>query len=67
MRKLVAPLKKDRSRAHPPAFLWILLGIFGGLETLGLIGLFLGPVIMAAVMAIWREGCDAAKPHPAGS
>lgn len=37
-------------------FLWILLGIFGGLETFGLIGLFLGPAIMAAVMAIWREG-----------
>jgi predicted PurR-regulated permease PerM len=39
-------------------FLWILLGIFGGLETFGLIGLFLGPAIMAAVMAIWREGAD---------
>ena len=45
-------------------FLWILLGIFGGLETFGLIGLFLGPAIMAAVMAIWREGSDPAKPHP---
>ncbi|HTD88584.1 MAG TPA: AI-2E family transporter, partial [Candidatus Binatia bacterium] len=41
-------------------FLWILLGIFGGLETFGLIGLFIGPAIMAAVLAIWREG---AKPH----
>jgi predicted PurR-regulated permease PerM len=40
-------------------FLWILLGIFGGLETFGLIGLFLGPAIMAAVLALWRE---AAKP-----
>lgn len=37
-------------------FLWILLGIFGGLETFGLIGLFVGPAIMAAVLAIWREG-----------
>ena len=45
-------------------FLWILLGIFGGLETFGLIGLFLGPAIMAAVMAIWREGSDPAKEHP---
>ena len=41
-------------------FLWILLGIFGGLETFGLIGLFIGPAIMAAVLAIWREG---AKPQ----
>jgi predicted PurR-regulated permease PerM len=36
-------------------FLWVLLGIFGGLETFGLIGLFVGPAIMAAVLAIWRE------------
>jgi predicted PurR-regulated permease PerM len=43
-------------------FLWILLGIFGGLETFGLIGLFVGPAIMAAVVAIWREG---AKPDRA--
>jgi predicted PurR-regulated permease PerM len=45
-------------------FLWILLGIFGGLETFGLLGLFLGPAIMAVVLAIWREG---AKPAPANS
>ena len=51
--------------ASAVVFLWILLGIFGGLETFGLIGLFLGPAIMAAVMAIWREGSDPAKPHPA--
>ena len=36
-------------------FLWILLGIFGGLETFGLLGLFLGPAILAVVLAIWRE------------
>jgi len=36
-------------------FLWILLGIFGGLETFGLIGLFLGPAIISVVIAIWRE------------
>ena len=39
-------------------FLWIFLGIFGGLETFGLVGLFLGPAILAAVLAIWREGAD---------
>jgi predicted PurR-regulated permease PerM len=36
-------------------FLWVLLGILGGLETLGLLGLFLGPVIMALAVALWRE------------
>jgi predicted PurR-regulated permease PerM len=40
-------------------FLWILLGIFGGLETFGLLGLFLGPAVLAVMLAIWREG---AKP-----
>jgi len=39
-------------------FLWVLLGIFGGLETFGLIGLFLGPAIMSVVVAMWREGAD---------
>ena len=36
-------------------FLLALIGIFGGLRTFGLIGLFLGPVIMAAVLTVWRE------------
>jgi predicted PurR-regulated permease PerM len=36
-------------------FLVTLIGIFGGLETLGLVGLFLGPVIMTAVLMVWRE------------
>ena len=36
-------------------FLLVLLGILGGLETLGFVGLFLGPAIMAALVALWRE------------
>jgi len=39
-------------------FLWVLLGIFGGLETFGLVGLFLGPAIMAALVSLWREWTD---------
>jgi predicted PurR-regulated permease PerM len=39
-------------------FLWVLLGIFGGLETFGLIGLFLGPAIMSVLIAMWREGAE---------
>ncbi len=42
-------------------FLWILLGIFGGLETFGLLGLFIGPAIMAVALAIWREGAAPEK------
>jgi predicted PurR-regulated permease PerM len=36
-------------------FLFAFVGIFGGLASFGLIGLFLGPVIMAAVLTVWRE------------
>jgi len=32
-----------------------LIGIFGGMRTFGLIGLFLGPVIMSVLLTIWRE------------
>ena len=40
-------------------FLWVLLGILGGLETFGVLGLFLGPAIMAALVSIWREWTEA--------
>jgi predicted PurR-regulated permease PerM len=36
-------------------FLFAFVGIFGGLATFGLLGLFVGPVIMAALLTVWRE------------
>jgi predicted PurR-regulated permease PerM len=36
-------------------FLWVLIGIAGGVQTLGIVGLFIGPVLMAAVVTLWRE------------
>jgi predicted PurR-regulated permease PerM len=36
-------------------FLLALIGILGGLQSLGLIGIFLGPVVMAALVTVWRE------------
>jgi predicted PurR-regulated permease PerM len=36
-------------------FLFAFVGIFGGLAAFGLLGLFLGPVVMAALLTIWRE------------
>lgn len=41
-------------------FLWTLLGIFGGLENFGLLGLFLGPTVMAVVISIWRDSQEEA-------
>jgi len=55
-------------------FLLVLIGILGGVETLGLIGLFAGPAAMAVLVMLWREyvgapvvtsGCDA-PPAPSG-
>ncbi len=36
-------------------FLWVLLGILGGLENFGLLGLFLGPAILAVLISLWRD------------
>jgi len=36
-------------------FLWVLLGILGGLESFGFLGLFLGPMTMAALISLWRD------------
>ncbi len=36
-------------------FLWVLFGILGGVETWGLLGLFVGPALMAALILLWRE------------
>jgi predicted PurR-regulated permease PerM len=49
-------------------FLLVLFGILGGLQTMGFLGLFLGPAAMAALVALWREWTEpdpvalAAKP-----
>jgi predicted PurR-regulated permease PerM len=39
-------------------FLWVLLGILGGVETFGIIGLFLGPAVMSVLMLLWRQWVD---------
>ena len=40
-------------------FLAVLFGILGGVETLGLLGLFVGPIIMVLFITLWYEsqGC----------
>lgn len=39
-------------------FLWTFIGIFGGVHSFGLLGLFIGPVIMTALITIWRDWID---------
>ena len=41
-------------------FFWALLGVFGGLEAFGIVGLFVGPAIMAVAITIWREALETA-------
>jgi predicted PurR-regulated permease PerM len=36
-------------------FLAVLFGILGGVETMGLVGLFVGPALMALFMTLWNE------------
>lgn len=36
-------------------FMAVLFGILGGVETLGLLGLFIGPIIMVLFVTLWQE------------
>ncbi len=36
-------------------FVWVLMASFGGLELLGLLGLFVGPVVLALGGALWHD------------
>jgi predicted PurR-regulated permease PerM len=47
-------------------FLLAMIGAFGGLAELGLVGLFVGPVIMAALMLVLRQWKQARTPVDSG-
>jgi predicted PurR-regulated permease PerM len=48
-------------RATRLPFLWVLLGVLGGLRAFGLVGLFLGPAVLAALILLWREWVGSQK------
>jgi predicted PurR-regulated permease PerM len=50
---VVRPLVISNATRIP--FLFVLFGVLGGVIAFGLVGLFLGPVILAVLIAIWRE------------
>jgi predicted PurR-regulated permease PerM len=50
---IVRPLVISGATRIP--FLLVLFGVLGGLAAFGMVGLFIGPVILAVLMAIWRE------------
>lgn len=57
--QVVRPLLMGRVSCLP--FLGALLGLVGGLETFGLLGLFLGPAMMSVLYSMWREGVAQAE------
>jgi predicted PurR-regulated permease PerM len=50
---IVRPMLLSRA-SHVP-FILALFGVLGGLAAFGMVGLFLGPVILAVALAVWRE------------
>ena len=46
-------------------FLWAFVATFGGLETFGLVGLFVGPALMAVLLLVWEEWLDRGDAPPA--
>lgn len=42
-------------------FLWVLVGILGGVEAFGLLGLFVGPAAMAVLIMLWRDYVEGAS------
>lgn len=59
---LIRPLVIANATRIP--FLLVLFGVLGGIAAFGLVGLFLGPVILAVLMAVWREYLGIPHPQP---
>jgi predicted PurR-regulated permease PerM len=50
---LVRPIVISSATQIP--FLLVMFGVLGGVAAFGLVGLFIGPVVLAVMMAVWRE------------
>lgn len=51
------------SSATEIPFLVVLFGVLGGLTAFGMIGLFIGPVILAMLLAVWHEWLTHEREH----
>jgi predicted PurR-regulated permease PerM len=58
---LIRPLIISNATRVP--FLLVMFGVLGGIAAFGLVGLFVGPVILAVLMAVWREWLGIPHPH----
>ncbi len=62
---LIRPLVIS-SATHIP-FLLVMFGVIGGLAAFGLIGMFVGPVVVAVLLALWREWLEEQTPERPGA
>ena len=46
------------SSATQIPFIIVIFGVLGGLAAFGAVGLFIGPVVLAVTLAVWREWLD---------
>jgi len=58
---LIRPLVISTAAQIP--FLLVMFGVLGGLAAFGLVGMFVGPVIVAVLLAVWREWLDERAPE----
>lgn len=62
---IIRPLVISSATRIP--FIIVMFGVLGGLAAFGAVGLFIGPVVLAVLLAVWREwleGPDAPPPSP---
>ena len=56
---LVRPLVISGSTRAP--FMLVVFGVLGGLAAFGLVGMFLGPVVLEVLLAVWREWLEESR------
>ena len=59
MDNIIRPLVISNATRMP--FLLVVFGVLGGVLAFGLVGLFIGPVLLAVSLAIWREWLEQHK------
>lgn len=52
------------SNATDMPFVLVVFGVLGGVLAFGLVGLFIGPVVLAVSLALWREWLAHRQAHP---
>lgn len=56
---IIRPLVISSATKIP--FLLVMFGVLGGLSAFGMIGLFIGPVILAVLVAVWRQWLESER------